>query len=127
MLNTTQNMRFTLRPGLLLKLESLAVFVGAILFYAHERASLGLFLLFILAPDAAMIGYLKNPALGSLIYNAIHTYVFPATLALFGLITMTPLALHIALIWFAHIGMDRTLGFGLKYASNFKDTHLSKV
>jgi hypothetical protein len=30
----------------------------------------------------------------------------------------------LALIWFAHIGFDRLLGFGLKYPTRFKDTHL---
>ncbi|MDU3890869.1 MAG: DUF4260 family protein [Serratia liquefaciens] len=29
-----------------------------------------------------------------------------------------------ALIWGAHIGFDRALGYGLKYASGFADTHL---
>jgi hypothetical protein len=26
-----------------------------------------------------------------------------------------------------HIGMDRALGFGLKYETDFKDTHLGRV
>jgi len=32
-----------------------------------------------------------------------------------------------ALIWLAHIGFDRALGFGLKYPTHFKDTHLQHV
>jgi len=35
--------------------------------------------------------------------------------------------LPIALIWFAHIGIDRALGYGLKYTSGFKDTHLGRL
>ena len=33
----------------------------------------------------------------------------------------------LALIWVAHIGMDRLMGYGLKYPSAFKDTHLQHV
>ena len=36
-------------------------------------------------------------------------------------------AAKVALIWLAHIGMDRLLGYGLKYPSAFKDTHLQRV
>ncbi len=32
-----------------------------------------------------------------------------------------------ALVWIAHIGFDRALGFGLKYASRFGDTHLGRT
>jgi uncharacterized protein DUF4260 len=38
-----------------------------------------------------------------------------------------PLAVGVASVWFAHIGMDRMAGYGLKYASGFKDTHLGRV
>lgn len=31
------------------------------------------------------------------------------------------------LIWLAHLGFDRMLGFGLKYPTFFKDTHLEHV
>ena len=31
------------------------------------------------------------------------------------------------LIWFAHIEWDRALGYGLKYPTFFKDTHLQRV
>ncbi|MCS4316879.1 hypothetical protein M2407_001178 [Serratia sp. BIGb0234] len=38
--------------------------------------------------------------------------------------TQQPHWLMAALIWGAHIGFDRALGYGLKYASGFADTHL---
>ena len=34
---------------------------------------------------------------------------------------------QIALIWAAHIGVDRVLGYGLKYPTAFRDTHLGPV
>jgi hypothetical protein len=30
----------------------------------------------------------------------------------------------VAIIWFGHIGMDRLVGFGLKYPDSFQHTHL---
>jgi hypothetical protein len=33
----------------------------------------------------------------------------------------------IALIWFAHIGFDRALGYGLKYPSAFQNTHMGRI
>ena len=44
--------------------------------------------------------------------------------AVFGARTML---LTYALIWTAHIGMDRLLGFGLKYPTRFQDTHLQRI
>jgi hypothetical protein len=64
---------------------------------------------------------------GAVVYNAIHTYVFPAVLYGFGFATARPAAMIVALVWAAHIGVDRLLGFGLKYPTRFRDTHLGAV
>ena len=32
-----------------------------------------------------------------------------------------------ALIWAAHIGFDRALGYGLKYPTSFGETHLGRI
>ncbi|KKB35215.1 hypothetical protein QY97_01956 [Bacillus thermotolerans] len=37
------------------------------------------------------------------------------------------MVLAVGLIWSAHIGMDRAIGYGLKYSTHFKDTHLNRV
>jgi hypothetical protein len=34
---------------------------------------------------------------------------------------------QIALIWLAHLGLDRMLGYGLKYPTEFNDTHLQRL
>jgi hypothetical protein len=36
-------------------------------------------------------------------------------------------AVQLGLIWFAHIGVVRAIGYGLKYPTGFKDTHLQRV
>ena len=74
-----------------------------------------------------MIGYLRNEAIGSLLYNIIHTYVLPITLGLLAWWLNFELGWQLAIIWLAHIGLDRLVGYGLKYPENFKATHFSKV
>jgi hypothetical protein len=39
----------------------------------------------------------------------------------------SPLWLSIAMIWMAHIGIDRALGYGLKYSEGFGFTHLGRI
>jgi hypothetical protein len=112
-------------PRPLLHLEGavvLAVGVGA---YHSFHGSWGLFALLFLAPDLSMAGYLINAGTGSIAYNAIHTYVGPLLLAAYSIATDNRTALLISLIWIAHIGFDRMLGYGLKYPTQFKDTHLN--
>jgi hypothetical protein len=38
-----------------------------------------------------------------------------------------PIAGSVALIWLAHIGFDRALGYGLKYKAGFGFTHLGRI
>lgn len=92
-----------------------------------ERGSWWLFGLLLLAPDVSMLGYLAGRGVGAAVYNVFHSYPLPAVLGGFGLLAGAPLAVAVALVWFAHIGMDRMLGYGLKYGTGFKDTHLGRV
>jgi|SRR5579859_2125370 len=124
----TANPRQTMSmPGILLRLEGAILFVCAVALYINRQGSLILFLLLILAPDVSMTGYLANPRIGSLIYNVVHVYMLPAVLLAISLSVGLPLGAQIALIWLAHIGMDRIVGYGLKYPTAFKDTHLQRV
>jgi hypothetical protein len=62
-----------------------------------------------------------------MIYNAAHSYVVPMALMTTGFVIAEPLVLSVAIIWLAHIGFDRALGYGLKYASGFGCTHLGRI
>jgi Domain of unknown function (DUF4260) len=84
-----------------------------------------LFAATLLAPDLAMLGYLRDPATGAITYNLAHTYVAPFILALIGYFTGVLLLIALAAVWAAHIGLDRLLAYGLKYATAFQKTHLS--
>jgi hypothetical protein len=114
-------------PRILLSLEGLTLFIGSIVLYAYYGGTWWLFLLLLLSPDLAMLGYLLNTRIGAMSYNLIHTTVLPLSLAIASLLLGWTLGLQLALIWFAHIGMDRTVGYGLKYSTNFKETHLNRV
>ena len=95
--------------------------------YARTGASWWLFAALWLVPDLSMLGYLAGACWGARIYNAIHTYVTPASLAVCALLLQTHVALAVALIWANHIGVDRLLGYGLKYADGFGYTHLGSL
>jgi hypothetical protein len=110
-----------------LRLEGLAAAALSAVFYARTGASWWLFAALWLAPDLSMLGYLGGAKLGARIYNAIHSYVTPATLAVTALLLQSPALLPYALIWMNHIGVDRLLGYGLKYPAGFQWTHLGRL
>ncbi|OJG93461.1 hypothetical protein RV15_GL000063 [Enterococcus silesiacus] len=85
------------------------------------------FFIFLLLPDVSMVGYISNPAIGAKIYNLGHNLVFPVLLTFIYLFSQTPLLLAIAIVWSAHIFMDRTMGYGLKYSDEFKHTHIQNL
>ena len=113
-------------PNVWLRLEGLTFMLGGAVAYFALGGHWLLFALLLFVPDVSMVGYLFSKRVGAHLYNLFHSYPFPAALLAFGFFVGQPLV-SIALIWFAHIGMDRMIGYGLKYRSNFKDTHLSRV
>jgi hypothetical protein len=114
-------------PRILLHAEGGALLVAAVLLYWDRGDGWLLFAVLLLAPDLGMLGYLANTRVGAVTYDLLHTTVLPIGLALYGFLGDHTTALSLGLIWLAHIGMDRLLGYGLKYTSGFKDTHLGRV
>ena len=114
-------------PAVLLRLEGAALFGASIALYLHFDFSVLALVLLFLVPDLSMLGYLAGPRVGAATYNAVHTDLWPIILAAVGVLADTSVLIQVALIWLAHIGLDRMLGFGLKYPTAFKDTHLGRV
>lgn len=110
-----------------LRLEGAVVLVVSVWGYASTDASWWLFVALLLVPDLFMLGYLAGPRLGAVVYNIGHAYLLPALLGAASIWLAQPLLLSLALIWVAHIGMDRMLGYGLKFPDHFKHTHLGFV
>jgi len=114
-------------PRVLLRVEGLAVLIGAVVGYQASGASWALFVVLLLVPDLGLLGYLLGPRPGAVAYNAVHTYLGPFVVAVIAYAYPAPAAWPVCLIWIAHIGMDRALGLGLKFPSAFGHTHLGMV
>ena len=115
------------RPSLLLRIEESAILILALFAYQHLHFSWLLFAILFLTPDLFMLGYLLNVQLGAAIYNLAHTLTLPFALLLTSYLQHWRIIPAIALIWIAHIAFDRLLGYGLKYPTAFKDTHLQHI
>jgi hypothetical protein len=114
-------------PRTILRLEGLAVLVAAIWLYFHAGFDWRLFAILFLAPDLSFAGYLFGSRIGAAAYNAAHSSNGAIGLGVAALATGQPLAAAVALIWLAHIGFDRALGYGLKYGAGFGFTHLGRI
>lgn len=114
-------------PRLLIRLEGALAFVLSYLAYLDLGGNPWLFLLLFLAPDLLMMGFTVNTRIGALVYNTGHTYLAPfACIGITG-VAGWPFGILFGLIWAAHIGFDRLLGYGLKYPTGFQDTHIQRL
>ena len=115
----------------LLQAEGLALLLGGIVAYHWLGNSWWMFAVLFLAPDLSFAGYLLGPRVGAVCYNILHSTIGPFALAAIswwlGPSILTSITASVAAIWFAHVGLDRAIGYGLKYMSGFKDTHLGKM
>jgi Domain of unknown function (DUF4260) len=115
----------------LLQVEGLALFAASLLVFSSLSASWWMYAILFFVPDVSFAAYLAGPRIGAFAYNALHSTIGPILLAgaawwldndILGQVFMAT-----AVIWIGHVGFDRMLGYGLKYTSGFKDTHLGKL
>ena len=112
---------------ILLRLEGLTLFAGMTLLYAVWGGSWWIYFILFLVPDLSFAAYLADAKTGAIVYNAAHSYMAPVALMTTSFALASPLWLSIAMIWMAHIGIDRALGYGLKYGAGFTFTHLGRI
>lgn len=110
-----------------LRLEGGVLLAATVLAYAGLDGGWWRFFLLFLAPDLSFLGYLAGSRVGSGAYNLTHSYALPLALLVTAEATAQRTLVSIALIWLAHIGFDRMLGYGLKYPTGFKHTHLGEL
>ncbi|MDQ6612191.1 MAG: DUF4260 domain-containing protein, partial [Gemmatimonadota bacterium] len=110
-----------------LRLEALVAAVAGLVVWAGLDGGWGWFCAFILLPDISMIGYLRGPRSGAALYNLVHSYALPLAIGLAGGVLDNRTLLLTGTLWLTHIGIDRVLGYGLKYPTGFRDTHLGTV
>jgi hypothetical protein len=109
----------------ILRFEALLILASLIAAYWFLHANWIVFVVLLLTPDLAMLGYLRSNRIGAWCYNALHTLVGPVVLGACSIFVhmLAPLAV----IWAAHIAMDRACGYGLKYEDSFGHTHLGMI
>lgn len=109
------------------RIEAATIFAASLFIYIKLDFSILVFILLLFVFDVFMIGYLFNSKIGAYCYNLGHSMIAPPILFAIGFATDTRILIGFSLIWFAHIGMDRLLGYGLKFTSGFKETHLGHI
>jgi hypothetical protein len=117
----------SLAVGWILRAEAIAIFVTGVIAYLQLNGHPLWLLPLLLAPDLSMLGYVRGPAIGAVTYNLVHNLALALGLLAIGwLAAIAPMALAGALL-IAHVGMDRSLGYGLKLPTDFRDTHLGRI
>ena len=111
----------------LLRLEGAAAFgAGIALFLANGGPWLALIPL-LLVPDVSMVGYLRDPKLGAVLYNLAHQWAIGLVVLGLGLLSGQGWLILAGAVLIAHVGMDRAFGYGLKLPTSFQDTHLGRI
>lgn len=108
-------------------LENLGLFVLSIYLFSLLDYSWWWFPALLLLPDASMISYAFGNKVGAIFYNIFHHQGIAVMVYLSGIYLDNEVLQLIGIIFFAHSVMDRFFGYGLKYFSGFKDTHLGKM
>jgi hypothetical protein len=112
---------------IMLRLEGLTLLAGMTALYVFWGGPWWLYAVLFFAPDLSFVAYLAGPKIGAWVYNAMHSTIIPMAMLTVGFGFAPPLVLSLALIWLAHIGFDRALGYGLKYSAGFGFTHLGRI
>lgn len=110
-----------------LRLEGIAGLIAGVVIYTRLGADLIWLVPALLAVDISMIGYLRGPRIGALTYNLFHTWAIGLAVLAAGLLAASPLLAMVGSVLIAHVGMDRTAGYGLKLTTAFQDTHLGRI
>ena len=114
-------------PWVMTRLDGWALMAGSLVAYHLLGGSWWLFGALFLAPDLFMLGYLRDTRVGAVIYNVGHTWAVPVAFGIAAALLWSPLLAQLGVIWAFHLAMDRSQGYGFKYASAFTDTHLGRV
>src|SRR5262245_47821303 len=114
------------KSAALLRLETFVLLVISFYGYYWLHGNWWYFALGLLIVDISMVGYLFNNKIGAITYNLGHSFVLPSLLLLTGMTNLIRWPLLVAIIWIAHISLDRALGFGLKQ-KDFRHTHLGLI
>ena len=111
----------------LIRLEEFGFFLFSIYLFSLLQYPWWYYPLLFFAPDLAMLGYLAGPRPGAIVYNFVHHRGLALIYYLAGMLLAVPVLALVGVILFAHSSLDRVLGYGLKYADSFGNTHLGRI
>ena len=114
-------------PRFVLHADGAAIALVAVLLYQELGVAWWVFAAGFLVPDLSLLAYLGSVRLGAKVYNATHSYLGGSATFGVGLLLENVPLMTVGLIWVAHVGIDRAIGFGLKYPDDFRRTHLQRV
>ena|ERR1700750_102117 len=114
---------------IILQLEEAAMtFAGIYFLYLYNSGlPVWAWVLLFFSPDISMIGYAFNHKVGAVAYNFFHHKAVALVVAFAGYFMNNEVLISIGALLFAHSSFDRVWGYGLKYYSGFKNTHLGVV
>lgn len=115
------------QPVLYQRLEAAFIFALCVFMYAILHFHFVWFFVLLFTIDIFMLGYLVNKQVGAHVYNIGHSFFIPASFLIAGMGLHKNMLVAGGIIWAAHIGWDRALGYGLKFSTGFKDTHLGHI
>jgi hypothetical protein len=110
-----------------LKLEETAQFALGILVFSQLNFAWWVFPALILLPDIGMLGYTINNKIGAVMYNLFHHKGLAIVIAVLGYYLHQEELILAGVILFSHAAMDRVMGYGLKYETGFRFTHLGNL
>ncbi len=111
----------------LLRLEEACMFGLAVYLNSFLPFAGWIFWALLLTPDLSMLGYPINTRIGAFLYNLIHHKGVAIALCIAGFFLSIDELTLAGVVLFAHSSMDRVFGYGLKYADDFKHTHLGWI
>lgn len=112
------------------KIEGLLAFLSAfgLALAFGQGTSWWIFALLLIVPDLSVLGYLFGSKVGAFVYNFFHSYGLGLAVVALAFTTAASSIWVIAgLMIVAHVGIDRSMGYGLKDETGFKDTHLGRL
>lgn len=112
---------------LMLNIEGLAVAVFSVLAFFYLGGVWWIFVVGFFAIDVSMIGYVWNNKIGAFVYNFFHIYPWSLVLIFLGMFMGELIYTQLGFVWMFHIGLDRAVGYGLKYSKGFNETHLKRL
>ncbi|WP_245586459.1 DUF4260 domain-containing protein [Olivibacter sitiensis] len=111
----------------LVALEEFCLFICSFLLFLALGYTWWWFFALLLLPDLSMLGYVVNNRVGAISYNLFHHRALALLVGVLGYWAHSDVGVISGIVLFGHSSMDRAFGYGLKYFTGFRYTHLGRI